>query len=172
MTGRLTPGELAAQHDDIVWNSNRFSVPDKEWPNEPPAWGVGVFVTHEERVLLVREGQQWLLPGGTLKPGESHAEGAARETREETGIAVKVAGLAAVSVQTLVRESDGASREFHFATYDAVPVDDLVPDDDPGLEGEAIEAAAWHATLPKATFDRELVASLRSRGPARPKTEE
>lgn len=43
------------------------------------------------RVLLIRKKRgmgagKWNAPGGKLEPGESAAQGAARETREETGV--------------------------------------------------------------------------------------
>lgn len=50
------------------------------------------------RLLLVRRAMEpekgkWSLPAGYLDPGESPAETAVRETREETGLAVRVTGL-------------------------------------------------------------------------------
>jgi len=157
----LGPAELAARYgDSALRRSNRFEVPVEQWDDDPPRWGVGALVRRNGRLLMVRQDGRWLLPGGVLEPGESHAEGAARETREETGVAVEVTSLAAVSVQTFVRESDGASREFYFATFDAVPAGDTAPADDPGLADEAIEEAAWLESVPKSTFDRDLVATL------------
>jgi 8-oxo-dGTP pyrophosphatase MutT (NUDIX family) len=109
---------------------------------------------------MVRQDGRWLLPGGALEPGESHAEGAARETREETGVAVEVTGLAAVSVQTLVRADGADSHELYFATFDAVPAADPSPAADPGLEDEGIEEVAWLESVPASTLDRELVVRL------------
>ena len=51
-------------------------------------------------VLLVRRdrdgGHDWVLPGGTPRPGESMAACARRETLEETGLAVESARIAFV----------------------------------------------------------------------------
>jgi 8-oxo-dGTP pyrophosphatase MutT (NUDIX family) len=53
-----------------------------------------------DRVLLLRGGDParpderwWFTPGGGLDPGETPAQGAARELREETGLAVDPAAL-------------------------------------------------------------------------------
>ena len=46
------------------------------------------------RVLLARhvEGDQWVLPGGAIEPGEVPKDAAIREMREETGIEVRLTG--------------------------------------------------------------------------------
>ncbi|PNY81956.1 NUDIX domain-containing protein [Deinococcus koreensis] len=51
--------------------------------------GANVLVTDaENRLLLLRHGDTglWTLPGGSLEPGESFEQTAARELREETGL--------------------------------------------------------------------------------------
>jgi ADP-ribose pyrophosphatase YjhB (NUDIX family) len=157
----LGPAELAARYGSGVLRSrNRFELPVEGWDDDPPRWGVGAFVRRDGRLLMIRQDGRWLLPGGALEPGESHAEGAARETREETGVAVEVTGLAAVSVQTFVRADGADSYELYFATFDAVPAADPSPAADPGLDEEAIEEAAWLEAVPPSTFDRELVVRL------------
>ncbi|MFB7254012.1 NUDIX hydrolase [Streptomyces nojiriensis] len=54
-------------------------------------------VVHEGRVLLVRrrvaEGNlSWQFPAGKVEPGEAWEDAAVRETKEETGLDVSVAG--------------------------------------------------------------------------------
>ena len=63
-----------------------------------PRVGVGVMVVEEGRILLVRRAMEpekgrWSLPAGYLDYGESPAETAVREAREETGLEVRVTGL-------------------------------------------------------------------------------
>ena len=51
------------------------------------------------RGLLVKQsygGRRWALPGGMLDPGESPAEAAVREAREEIGVEVALVDLIAV----------------------------------------------------------------------------
>jgi len=61
-----------------------------------PVACAGAIVRDESgRLLLVRRGRppglgSWSLPGGRIEPGETAAVAAAREVREETGLAVEV----------------------------------------------------------------------------------
>lgn len=72
---------------------------------------VGAIVVHDRRLLLVRRGREpgrglWSVPGGRLEPGETLAEGCAREVLEETGLRV----LPGVLVGTVERPGiDGAT---------------------------------------------------------------
>lgn len=54
-------------------------------------------LVRDRRVLVVRahDSDAFYLPGGKPEPGESFAEAAAREVREEVGMPVDPAGLAA-----------------------------------------------------------------------------
>jgi 8-oxo-dGTP pyrophosphatase MutT (NUDIX family) len=55
-----------------------------------PKVGATAAVVDGERVLTMRRPNgEWCLPGGNAEPGESPAETAVRETREETGLAVE-----------------------------------------------------------------------------------
>lgn len=71
-------------------------------PAPAPVVGVAAIIFDAQgRVLLVERGRppavgQWTVPGGKLEPGETLAQGVAREVREETGLVVEVGALACV----------------------------------------------------------------------------
>ena len=64
----------------------------------PHVRGVGVFVRHEGRVLLVRSTYQswWGLPGGRVDRGEEPRAAAARELHEETALTAAPDALTAL----------------------------------------------------------------------------
>ncbi|MFC7177689.1 NUDIX domain-containing protein [Halosegnis marinus] len=149
----------------MVRAGERTEVPPARWEHgrdREGTWGVGALVEHDGRVLMVEQGDAWLLPGGMLEPGETHAEGATREVREETGVRIDTADLLAVTERTFVNAADGREFDFRFATFRGV-ADDTETSDDPGIDDEGITAVAWHGALPENTFDRDLVARLRGR---------
>ncbi len=94
---RAVAAEILARHTDL-------SLPDAaaRLAAEPgyatPKVDVRAAVFDGERVLLVREVSdgRWSLPGGWADVGESPAEVAAREVREEAGLEVRVTKLLAV----------------------------------------------------------------------------
>jgi 8-oxo-dGTP pyrophosphatase MutT (NUDIX family) len=59
---------------------------------------VAIFDENREHILLTRrrDNERWCLPGGGIEPGESAAEGAVRETREEVGLDVRVKRLVGI----------------------------------------------------------------------------
>jgi ADP-ribose pyrophosphatase YjhB (NUDIX family) len=65
--------------------------------------GAHVYATDAEgRVLVVRTtylGPGWMLPGGRIERGETPHDGAARETREETGMEVAIDRLLLVDAR-------------------------------------------------------------------------
>ncbi len=63
-----------------------------------PTWFFALVLVRDEagRFLLVHErkhGGGWYLPAGRVEPGETLAEGAIRETLEESGVDVELLGL-------------------------------------------------------------------------------
>lgn len=155
-----SPDELAARYDDAVRHAETFDLDRESFERarrRADRWGVGALVHDDGRVLFVKQDDQWFLPGGVREPGESLEAGAAREVREETGVAVEVTGLAAISEQTF--RNGGESVAFTFATFEAEAQGTTVSDD-PGRDGEGIETAAWRTEVPENTFDAGLVRRL------------
>ena len=92
----------------------------RTYPDRPIV-GVGVVIWRDGRVLLVRRGKDpgrgsWSLPGGAQELGETVAEAARREAREETGLDITVRGLVDV-VDSVHRDGDGRVR-YHYTLVD------------------------------------------------------
>ncbi len=68
----------------------------------------GVIIGDGERILLghATRSPRWDIPKGVAEPGESFAAAAARELREETGLVVPAAELAALGVYPYLRGKD------------------------------------------------------------------
>ena len=87
------------------------------YPSSPRV-GVSTAILENGRILLVRRGKEpnkgkWSLPGGLVELGETMAEAAAREVREECSIDVKVVRVLD-AVDGIRRDGDGRV-EYHFA---------------------------------------------------------
>jgi ADP-ribose pyrophosphatase YjhB (NUDIX family) len=63
-----------------------------------PGLAVNVAVIHENRILLTQreDFETWILPSGGVEEGESIAQAAIRETKEETGLDVELTCLVGV----------------------------------------------------------------------------
>jgi ADP-ribose pyrophosphatase YjhB (NUDIX family) len=83
-----------------------------------PGLAVNIAVIHQGQVLLTKreDFEVWCLPGGGVDEGESLAEAAIRETREETGLDVELTHL----VGTYSRL--GGFPDVHAALYTARPI--------------------------------------------------
>jgi ADP-ribose pyrophosphatase YjhB (NUDIX family) len=123
-----------------------------------PVIGVGTVVWHGERVLLVRRATppregQWSLPGGAQQLGETVAEAAGREVREEAGIEIGP-GETIATIDLIERDDDGRIR-YHYTLIDftaEAESPDLTPGDDAAdarwFELDELEALGlWSETL-------------------------
>ena len=117
-------------------------------------WVVGAVVVHEEDVLLVYDGEDgaWMVPGGSVQPGETLAEAVVRELDEETGVRIVPDRPHAVAENVVT--CGGERRIFRFVTF-AARAKSRTVGEDLGEPDEAIEAARWFADLPENLFDRE-----------------
>ena len=91
------------------------------------------------RILLVKASYRWRwgLPGGLLDPGEAPADGAKRETREETGLVIDLVSEPLVIVETSLQRIN--------FIYDAVPAPGVDPDDITPQASEILELG-WFGT--------------------------
>jgi ADP-ribose pyrophosphatase YjhB (NUDIX family) len=95
----------------------------REFPNAPIA-GVGAVVLDaQQRVLLVRRGQEplmgeWSIPGGALELGERLEDGVRREVREETGLEVTPEEIVAVFDHISHAEDNPERVRFHYVLVD------------------------------------------------------
>lgn len=94
----------------------------REYPSRPLV-GVGVVVWHDDRVLLIQRGKpprrgQWSLPGGAQQLGETVAEAARREIREEAGLEIEL-GEVVATVDMIERDPSGRVR-YHYTLIDYV----------------------------------------------------
>jgi len=158
---RAVEGALARLRDD----HGTFEVVDREWSVSPAGYdrdrrrfaagtvgGAGAWVRDDGRVLLVRHegGSAWSEPAGKQEPGERLEAKATRETREETGLAVRIEG---VRLAQRVTETAPGRRSLVrlIVAFDATPVGgELEP-----REGEIAEAR-WFESVPADVLYPEL----------------
>ena len=90
-----------------------------------PTWYFALVIVRKgDRFLLAQErkyGQSWTIPGGRVELGESLAEAAIREVREETGVPIKLDGIVRFEHSP---SSTGARVRVIFA---GSPIDDTPP---------------------------------------------
>ncbi len=89
---------------------------DRRYPTRP-FLAASIAVLREGRVLLATRtrppmNRLFTLPGGLVEPGETLAEAALRELREEVGVEARVIGLVG-PVEVIDRDENGAVRA-HF----------------------------------------------------------
>ena len=117
--------------------------PEAPKPNSlVPAAGV-LAVDPGGRVLLQRRRDtgQWAIPMGKQEIGETVTQCAERETREETGVTVKVTGLLGIFSDpghVVLYHSDGETRQEYEVIFLGEPVSG-----EPAANDEA-SAVGWH----------------------------
>jgi 8-oxo-dGTP pyrophosphatase MutT (NUDIX family) len=122
-------------------------------------------VDHAGRLLLVRHAGHhdgWGVLGGAIDVGESPAEAAIRETREEIGVEVRLVRLMDVlgGPDYEVRYPNGDRTAYVTAVYEAAIVGGTV------VLGDELSDAAWFfpaelSTLQISRFSRALLSAVR-----------
>ena len=121
------------------------------YPDHPLA-GVGAVIFKDEKVLLVRRGQEpakgaWTLPGGLVEVGETLSAAITREVAEETGLTVRLLGIAAVLER--IFPDDAGKIAYHYVLIDFL-CDYLAGELQPGSD---ITAARFVALPDLARFE-------------------
>jgi len=105
---------------------DHFNDPDAPRATRVVPAASAVVTDEQGRVLLGKrtDNTLWTIPGGTMKPGETIAETAIREVKEETGIDVEVVSLIGIysNPNHVVEYSDGEVRQQFSVCFACRPV--------------------------------------------------
>jgi ADP-ribose pyrophosphatase YjhB (NUDIX family) len=131
-------------------------------PNAPRANSmvpsVNVVVTNEQgQILLIRrtDNDNWAIPGGAIDLGESMAQAAARETKEESGIDCEITGLVGIYTDpkhVILYTSNGEARQEFSIVLTARPLGGQLTPSDESSEVRWVD----RAELADYTMDRSM----------------
>lgn len=110
---------------------------DQNSSDRKPVAGAGIVVFRGDEVLVIQRGKppyagEWSIPGGKIEYGETAAEAALRELKEETGVEARIVGLIDV-VDSIGGREPGRPGDWHFLLVDFAAVwvsGEPVADDD------------------------------------------
>jgi ADP-ribose pyrophosphatase YjhB (NUDIX family) len=162
-------------YDDLYETSNTSEVEPERFDElvggEPFTTGwvtVASVLDDEGRILLIydEDDEAWMMPGGTLQPGESLVESVVREVDEEAGVEI-VPERPHSAIEAACTDGE-RSAAFTVVGFEATP-ETTVVGNDLGVEEESITDAAWFSELPEELFARDHAEALLHRardGPA------
>jgi len=92
----------------------------REYPSSPVV-GVGAVIVKDGCVLLIQRGNEpnrgcWSIPGGVVELGETLAEAARREVREECGLEVEAQDV--LSTYDLIQRDAHGRIRYHYVLLD------------------------------------------------------
>ena len=135
---------------------DHFNEPDGPRATRVVPAASAIVADGEGRLLLAKrtDNDLWTIPGGTMEPGETIAETAAREVKEETGIDVEVVSLVGIysNPQHVVEYSDGELRQQFSICFACRPIGgELATSDETSEVGyfspDEIEAMEIHPSI-------------------------
>lgn len=87
--------ELVSQIDGRTFTDLKDEFLEDNWMHVSPLHGAEAVVVHQGKILLMQRSDNhlWCIPGGLVEVGETLAEAAVRELREEVGIDGKSSAL-------------------------------------------------------------------------------
>ena len=105
---------------------DHYQDPNAPRPTRLVPAASAVVADDESRLLMAKRTDNglWTIPGGGMKPGETIADAAIREVKEETGIDVEVVALVGIytNPQHVVEYSDGEVRQQFSVCFACRPV--------------------------------------------------
>jgi ADP-ribose pyrophosphatase YjhB (NUDIX family) len=142
-----------AVSQETVTNDPEFFEEGRRLAEEGWIGDAGAWVTDgRDRVLLIRHGDapdRWGTPGGGHEPGETLAETARREVREETGVECSLTGVYRARRKIIVHERDPDDR-MHMLT---VGFDARYESGHLDVGDEEILEARWFSESPERVHD-------------------
>lgn len=121
-TNKNTEGYFVCAEHGVLWILKR---------NAPVA---DALVIKNNQVLLIKRANDpfrgtWALPGGYVNHGEHPTEAAIRETKEETGIDIKITGISSIMIHDVKKDD-----KRQMTVFNAIPLSSKISPSDDALE--------------------------------------